>query len=98
MPHHPDAVGATAMGRHHLGSALEAYGLPVTLNWDGSSDMVTAIDAMGPGWSVSRSGLRDAKEALRTRLYAPGERARRDRVLAALAAQFSAWRATRRSP
>ncbi len=71
---------------------LVAHGLPATLNWDGSSDMVTAVDATGPGWSVPRRALRAAKEALRARLYAPGERARRDRTLAALAARFSSLR------
>ena len=54
--------------------------------------MVTAIEATGPGWSVPRRGLRDAKEALRARLYKPGERAQRDQILAALAAQFTAWK------
>jgi hypothetical protein len=75
---------------------LAAHGLPATLEWDGSSDMRTAVDATGPGWSLPRDGLRDAKEALRARLYAPGERSRRDRTLAALAARFSAWRTATR--
>ena len=75
---------------------LAAHGLPATLGWNGSSDMVTAVEAIGPGWSVPRCNLRDAKEAMRARLYAPGEREVRDRILAALAAQFAAWRSERR--
>lgn len=75
---------------------LVAHGLAATLSWEGASDMITAVDATGPGWSVPRRGLRDFKEALRARLYAPGERPQRDRVLAALAAQFSAWRSAGR--
>jgi hypothetical protein len=72
---------------------LIAHGLPGTLDWDGSSDMLVAVGETGPGWSVPREGLRTAKEALRSRLYGPGERDLRDRTLAALAKQFEEWRA-----
>ena len=43
-------------------------------------------------WSVPREALRDAKEALRSRLYRPGQREVRDRVLAALGRRFEEWR------
>ena len=49
-----------------------------------------------PDSSMPQRGLREAKEALRTRVYAPGERARRDRILAGLAAQCVAWRTATR--
>jgi hypothetical protein len=77
---------------------LVAGGLPATLHWDGCSDMATAVEALGAGWSVPRRGLRAAKEALRSRLYAGGERDRRDRILAALSARFAAWRSRHRPP
>lgn len=67
-------------------------GLPGTLDWDGESDMLLAVGEAGPGWSVAREGLREAKEALRHRLYGPGERELRDRTLAALARRFEEWR------
>jgi len=69
--------------------ALVRWGLPGTLDWDGASDMSLALDAIGPGWAVSRDGLRDAKESLRSRLYAPGQRDVRDRVLRDIAARFA---------
>ena len=45
-----------------------------TFGWDCRSDMDLAVGDGGHGWSVSRSGLREAKEALRARLYGPGQR------------------------
>jgi hypothetical protein len=67
-------------------------GLPGTLDWDGRGDMLLAVGEGGPCWSVAREGLREAKEALRARIYAPGQREVRDRVLAALARRFDDWR------
>ncbi len=67
---------------------LIARGLPGTLGWDGESDMMLAVGETGPGWAVPQAGLREAKEALRSRLYGPGERELRDRTLAALAKHF----------
>jgi hypothetical protein len=67
-------------------------GLDGSLDWDGRSDMVVAVRGDGPGWSVPRNGLRAAKEGLRSRLYRSDERARRDRILAAVVARFEAWR------
>jgi len=69
-------------------------GLPGTLSWDGRSDMSLAVGEGGPSWSVPRDGLRQAKEALRSRLYRPGERELRDRTLAAMARRFEEWRST----
>jgi hypothetical protein len=54
--------------------------------------MLLALGEGGPCWSVPRDGLRGAKEALRSRLYRPGEREFRDRVLAAMAQRFAHWR------
>jgi hypothetical protein len=71
---------------------LAAHGLPSTLDWDGRSDMAVAVDALGPGWSVSRADLRVTKERLRERLYGRGERARRDAVLRRLSARYAEWR------
>ena len=67
-------------------------GLPGTLDWDGQSDMLVAVGENQPSWSVPREGLREAKEALRARLYRAGERRVRDKVLAAMAARFAEWR------
>ena len=71
---------------------LIGHGLPGTLDWNAESDMLLAIGEAGAGWSVPRNGLREAKEALRRRLYGPGERELRDRTLAALAKRFEEWR------
>jgi hypothetical protein len=71
---------------------LIQHGLPGTLDWDGKSDMLLAVGEGGPCWSVPREGLRKEKEALRLRLYRPGERELRDRVLAAMAQRFAQWR------
>ncbi len=72
---------------------LIARGLPGTLDWDGESDMLLAVGESGAGWAVPREGLREAKEALRRRLYSAGERELRDRTLAALVQRFEEWRA-----
>ena len=69
-------------------------GLPGTMNWDGESDMPLAVDATGPGWGVPRAGLREYKEALRRRLYGPGERERRDAALKELSRLMITWRST----
>ena len=74
---------------------LVRRGLPGTLDWDGRTDMLLAVGEGGPCWSVPREGLREAKEALRSRLYRPGQREVRDRVLAALAQRFADWRSER---
>jgi len=71
---------------------LAARGIPATLDWDGASDMAVAVDAAAPGWSVPRADLRAAKEALRRRIYGPGERERRDAILQRLSDRYAAWR------
>jgi hypothetical protein len=71
---------------------LVRRGLAGTLDWDGRSDMLIAVGEGGPCWSVPREGMRDAKEALRSRLYRPGQREVRDRVLAAMVKRFEDWR------
>lgn len=71
---------------------LIARGLPGTLSWDGHTDMLLAVGEGGPCWSVPRDGLREAKEALRARLYRQDEREIRDRVLAAMVRRFEGWR------
>jgi hypothetical protein len=71
---------------------LIARGIPGTVDWDGVTDMAVAIGESGPGWAVPRERLREAKEALRTRLYGPGERALRDQTLRQLAERFARWR------
>jgi hypothetical protein len=75
--------------------ALIRRGLPGTLDWDGRTDMLLAVGEGGPCWSVPREGLREAKEALRSRLYRPGQREVRDDVLAAMAQRFAHWRSER---
>lgn len=72
--------------------SLIARGLPGTLEWDGHTDMLLAVGEGGPCWSVPRDGLRQAKEALRSRLYREGERELRDRTLAAMVKRFEGWR------
>ena len=71
---------------------LIARGLRGTLDWLGEGDMLLAVGETGPGWSVARAGIREAKEALRSRLYGAGERELRDRTLAALVRCFDEWR------
>ena len=72
--------------------ALIERGLPGTLPWDGLSDMAVAVGEGGPGWSVPRSRLREAKEALRERLYTAGQQETRDETLRKLVARFKSWR------
>ena len=67
-------------------------GLPGTLDWDGESDMAIAVGEGSPSWSPPRDGLRAAKEALRKRIYGPGQREVRDEILARLSARFAEWR------
>jgi len=71
---------------------VQLGGLPGTLSWDGRSDMLLAVGEGGPCWSVSRDGLRQAKEALRSRIYTPGQREVRDRALAKLVGYFDELR------
>lgn len=59
-------------------------------DWDGRSDSPVAVDPVGAGYAVPRSQLRQAKEALRYRLYDGDDRARRDEVLATIARRASA--------
>ena len=69
-------------------------GLAGTLGWDGLTDMLVAVGERTPAWAVTRDTLREEKEALRARLYRPGEREIRDRVLQAMAKRFASWRST----
>ncbi|MCH7484458.1 MAG: hypothetical protein IIA90_04840 [Chloroflexi bacterium] len=71
---------------------LIAQGLPGTLDWDGAGDMLIAVGEGASCWVAPREALREAKEALRRRLYRAGEREVRDRVLAAMARRFEEWR------
>ena len=71
---------------------LLAAGLPGTRMWDGVSDMEMAIGGPLGWWAPNPEKLRAEKEALRSRLYGPGDRAERDRVLATMAKRFAAWR------
>jgi hypothetical protein len=54
---------------------LIRHGLPGTLDWDGRTDMLIAGRR---GRALLVSPAREAKEALRSRLYRPGERELRD--------------------
>jgi hypothetical protein len=74
---------------------LVRRGLPGTLDWDGRTDRLMAVGEGGPCWSVPREGLREAKEALRSRLYRPGQREVRDGVLAVMGRRFAEWRTER---
>lgn len=67
-------------------------GLPGTLNWDGTTDMLIAVGEDAECRVAPRQGLREAKEDLRRRLYRADERDVRDRVLAAMARRFEEWR------
>lgn len=61
-------------------------GMPgIDPDWDGATDTPTAVTPLGPGYAMNRSGLRDAKERLRSRIYDPEQRGLRDRVLAEVA-------------
>ena len=83
-------------GGHHTNTGLvecRRYpSLPGTLDWDGVGDMLIAVGEGTSCWVAPREGLREAKEALRRRLYRTGEREVRDRVLAAMSRRFEAWR------
>ncbi len=72
---------------------IDRGGLPGTLDWDGRTDMLIAVGEGGPCWSVPREDLRQAKDALRTRIYAPGQRDLRDRLLSRLVLHFNQIRA-----
>jgi hypothetical protein len=67
-------------------------GLPGTLDWDGAADMPYAIGEAWETYAVNRGRLREMKEALRSRLYGPGERDVRDAALAAMVRRFAEWR------
>ena len=71
---------------------LVERGLPETPDWDAKTDMLVAVGECGPDWAVRREGIREAKEALRRRLYGPGDRETRNRVLEAMADRFATWR------
>lgn len=61
-------------------------GLPgLGKDWDGCSDVEVAVAVTGCGYAVAESGFREAKEALRARLYSREERQRRDRILKEIA-------------
>lgn len=63
-----------------------AAGLPgLPRGWDGRHDTPVAVKPVGAGYAVPRLQLRQAKEALRARLYRDDDRARRDALLATIA-------------
>jgi hypothetical protein len=68
--------------------AAVRHGLGGSLDWDGRQDMAPAWLPIA-SYAVSRSGLRVQKEALRSRLYTPEQRARRDGTLAEMARRAS---------
>jgi hypothetical protein len=70
-------------------------GLPGTLEWDGGTDMAIAVEPTGPGWSMHgpASACRNAKLALRRRIYSAVDQARRDAALRRL----NEWLADQRS-
>jgi hypothetical protein len=61
-----------------------AAGLPGTLNWDGRSDMVCAVNPVA-SYAVADEYFRDQKERLRARLYTSDQRLLRDTILAEIA-------------
>ena len=69
-------------------------GLAGTLRWDGLTDMLVAVGEGTPAWGVIREDVREAKEALRARIYRAGEREIRDRVLRVMTERFASWRST----
>lgn len=71
---------------------LIVHGLPGDLDWDGASDMPYAIGQVREAYAVSRTRLRKMKEALRARLYGPGDRELRDAALGAMVRRFAGWR------
>ena len=68
-------------------AAVEA-GLSGTLEWDGMSDMLCAVEPVA-SYAVADEAFRAQKELLRARLYSPEQRARRDFVLAEMADRAS---------
>lgn len=61
-------------------------GLPgLGRDWDGCSDVEFAVAVTGCGYAVGESGFREAKEALRARLYSREERQRHDWTLKEIA-------------
>lgn len=63
-------------------------GLPGQVDWDGASDMTPAIGETTNWWSPHPQRLREEKEALRSRLYGPGDRQVRDDALETLSQRF----------
>jgi hypothetical protein len=59
-------------------------GLRGTLDWDGASDMICAVEPVA-SYSVGDERFREQKELLRARLYSPADRLRRDRILTEIA-------------
>ena len=69
-------------------SAAIRAGLPGTLDWDATSDMVCAVEPLR-SYAVSDSRFRDQKERLRSRIYSAEDRDVRDRVLSQIATRAS---------
>lgn len=59
-------------------------GLRGTLNWDGRSDMMCAVNPVA-SYAVADEDFRNQKERLRSRLYTPDQRVLRDTILAEIA-------------
>jgi hypothetical protein len=64
--------------------AAVTAGLRGTLNWDGRSDMMCAVNPVA-AYAVADEDFRNQKERLRSRLYTPGQRVLRDSILAEIA-------------
>lgn len=71
---------------------LVRAGLPGQVGWDGCSDMALAVGETTEWWAPDRARLREEKEAVRARIYGPGEREVRDAALGALSERFAALR------
>ena len=69
--------------------AAVAAGLPGTVDWTGTSDMVIAIP-VAQVYAPPPDQLRIAKQAIRQRLYTHAQRRLRDLVLAEIAARVAA--------
>jgi hypothetical protein len=61
-------------------------GLAGTVDWDGESDMKSAIEPLR-AYAVGRNNLRQQKLALRERLYSTSDHQLRDQVLTEIAAR-----------
>lgn len=72
-------------------------GLPGTLDWDGTCDMVPAVGAVHDWYAPNPEDLLEAKESLRRRIYDGDQRQRRDRSLAAMSRLFARMRDDNRS-